>query len=89
MKLESFRQMLEKISNIKFHQNPTIGSRVVSCGQKDMTKLIVAFRNFANAPENANPYYTARGYILNFLRFRKETNTKQHIHFRFHYGFES
>ena len=37
-------------SNIKFRENLSSGSRVVSCGRTDMTKLIVAFRNFANAP---------------------------------------
>ena len=26
-------------------------SRVVPCGRADMAKLIVAFRNFANAPK--------------------------------------
>jgi len=45
-----------KSSNIKFHENPFTGSRVVLCeltGRRtDMTKLIVAFRNFANAPKN-------------------------------------
>jgi hypothetical protein len=44
-------QILEKVANIKFHQNPSSGGRVVPCGQKDM-KLIVAFRNFTNAPNN-------------------------------------
>ena len=42
--------------NIKFHQNPSSGSRVVPCrltdGQTDMTKLIVTFRNYENAPKN-------------------------------------
>jgi hypothetical protein len=55
MELESSRQIFEKFSSIKFHKNPSIGSRVVTCGQKDgqtdMTKLIVAFYNFANAPK--------------------------------------
>ena len=41
---------LNKSSNIRLHQNTSIGSRNVSCGQTDMTKLTVAFRNFANAP---------------------------------------
>ena len=47
----------KKSSNIKFYQNPSIGSQGVSCGRTDgwtnMTKLIIAFRNFANAPKNA------------------------------------
>ena len=36
------------------HENPSTGSRVVPCRrtdrQTDMTKLLVAFRYFANAP---------------------------------------
>ena len=37
--------------HIKFHENPSCGRRVVQCGRTDMTKLIVVFRNFANAPQ--------------------------------------
>jgi len=51
MKLEFFRQNFEKYSNIKFNENPASGSRVTPCGRTDMTMLIVAFRNFANAPK--------------------------------------
>jgi hypothetical protein len=36
----------KKSSNIKFHQNPSSGSRAVPCGRKDRH-----FRNFANAPK--------------------------------------
>ena len=42
-----------------FYQNPSSGSRVVPCGKTDRRtdrqtdmKLIVAFRNFANASRN-------------------------------------
>jgi hypothetical protein len=56
MKLESSRLIFEKYSNTKLHENPSSGSRVVLCGrmngQTDMTKPIVAFRNFASAPKN-------------------------------------
>jgi len=38
-------------SNIKFHKNPSSGSRIVRCGQADMKKLTVAFRSFPNAPK--------------------------------------
>jgi hypothetical protein len=41
----------KKSSNIKFHQNPSSRSRVIPCGRTDITKLIVAFRNCANAPK--------------------------------------
>ena len=64
MKLGFSRQIFERRSNIKFHQNRCSGSRVVLCGQTDRTKPIVAFRNFANAPKNwrrdLNPYKTHR-----------------------------
>ena len=50
MKLESPPQIFEEYSNTKFHENPFNGSRVVPVGRTDMTKLIFAFRNFANAP---------------------------------------
>ena len=58
MILEIPGQVFEKYSNIKFRENPSSGSRVVPCGKKDrrtnMTKLIVAFRNFANAPQTVH-----------------------------------
>jgi len=54
MTLEFSRKIFKHFSNIKFHKNPSSGSRVIPCGrtdgQTDTTKLIVAFRNFAKAP---------------------------------------
>ena len=51
-----FDRFSKNSPNIKFHENPSSGSRVVPCGQTDgltdMAKLIVAFRSFANAPKN-------------------------------------
>jgi hypothetical protein len=52
MKLELSGQIFERILNINFHQNPSSGSRIVPCGRTDFTKLIVAFRDFANVPPN-------------------------------------
>jgi len=55
MTLEFPRQIFEKHSNIKFQGNPYSGNRVVPCGrdsQTEKTKLIVAFLNFAKAPNN-------------------------------------
>jgi hypothetical protein len=53
MKLEFSGQIFEKYLNIKFHENPSIGSQVVPCGQtdggSDMKLLIVAVRSCANA----------------------------------------
>jgi hypothetical protein len=56
MEIEFSGQILGKYSNSKFHGDQCSGSRVVPYGrtdsrqQTDMTKLIVACRNFANAP---------------------------------------
>jgi hypothetical protein len=50
IKFEYPRQIFEKSSNIKFHENPSSGSRVVACGRKDRHDEAVTFRNFANAP---------------------------------------
>ena len=51
MKLEFSRHIFKKFSCLEFHENPCSGIRVVPCGQTGMTKLIVTFRNLANAPK--------------------------------------
>jgi len=51
MKLEFSRQIFEKSTNIKFHQNLSSGISVVPCGRTDMTKLIAAFCHFSNTPK--------------------------------------
>jgi len=56
MELDISRQFFEGYSNVKLHENPSSGSRVVNAvrrqdRQTDMTKLIVVFCNFANAPK--------------------------------------
>ena len=52
MKLEFSQRIFEKYSNTTLHENPSSGSLVVpyrqTDGRRDMTKLIVAFWNFAN-----------------------------------------
>lgn len=53
-----FSTDLGKYSNTNFHENPSSESRPVLCGETekgggggaDLSKLKVAFRNFANAP---------------------------------------
>ena len=56
MKLEISLQIFEKVSSIEFQQNLSSRVRVVPCGQTDgqmgMTKLILTFRDFADAPKN-------------------------------------
>jgi hypothetical protein len=44
--------VFQKYTNIKFHKNPSSGSRVVPCRQTEMMKLIVVFRNFAKVYKN-------------------------------------
>ena len=56
MKIELSRQISEKPSNIKFHENPFSGSRVVRCESTDrqtdkLDELIVTSCNFANVPK--------------------------------------
>ena len=52
----NFLEYFEKSLNIKFQENPSSLSRVIPCGKTDgrtdMMKLIVPFRNFANAPKS-------------------------------------
>jgi hypothetical protein len=65
MKFELSRQILDESLNIKFHQNPSSGSRVVhEDGRKDMTKVTDAFRNFVNAP-----HFFMCVYILQLVDF--------------------
>jgi len=52
MTIEFSKHIFEKYSSTKFNENALSGSRVVPCGEADMTKLIVAFRSLANAPAN-------------------------------------
>jgi hypothetical protein len=55
---EFSRQIFEKYSNIKSNENPSSGNRVAPCRWtdrqtgRDITNLIVAFRNSATTPKN-------------------------------------
>jgi hypothetical protein len=57
MKLEFSREIFEKYSNTKFYENPSRERRDTACKGTDvrteMAKLIVAIRNFANAPNKS------------------------------------
>jgi hypothetical protein len=62
--------MREKYSNINLNENPSSGIRLVpgrrregrtderTEGQTDLTKLIVTFHNFANAPKRSKFLYS-------------------------------
>jgi len=57
MKRGFSRQVFEKkSSNTKFHENPSNGSQVVPRGRSDMSKIVIAFRNFENSPTNFNTF---------------------------------
>jgi hypothetical protein len=62
VKLEFYRQIFEKYTNINFHENPSCGSRVAPCrwtdGQTDMRKLILVFHN-TNAPKKNRAHFHA------------------------------
>ena len=51
MELDFSREIFEKYSNIKFHENPSSGRQVVPCGRTDrqMTKRILASHKFGTA----------------------------------------
>jgi hypothetical protein len=59
-------QIFEKYSNIKLHENSSSGSWVFTCGptdrQTEMAKLVVAFCNFAKAPN-----YTVKLILLEII----------------------
>ena len=79
------RQIFEKSSNMKFHDNPSIGSRVVPCERTEMTKLIVAIRNFANATKNCAVTVLRTTIISRELGIRKAIVVSgfKRVHFHF------
>ena len=69
MRLEVSRQFCEQYSDITFHENPSIGSRVVSRRQTNITKPIVALLNFANAPKKES--YIPTGFVVQRKTFAR------------------
>jgi hypothetical protein len=62
---ETWILSLDFRERLKFHENPPRGSRGVPCGWTDMKKLIVAFRNFAKAPEKGKNRNTVQSLLTN------------------------
>jgi hypothetical protein len=52
MQFKFSRKSFVKYPNSKFNENPSSGNRVVPLRWTDMTKLTLALRIFANAPNN-------------------------------------
>jgi hypothetical protein len=65
IKFEFSGQILEKYSDIIFHENASSGSRFPG-GRTHVTNLIVAFRSFANALNNYNTVKLKLYYIERF-----------------------
>ena len=73
MRRECSQQVFGRYTCIKFYENPSSGSRVVSCEptdgwkdrqtdrQTDMMKLTLTFRKFSDAPN--------KSYVLSRLRY--------------------
>ena len=85
MKLEFSQQIFEKSSNIKFHENPSSGSRVVPCGrtdrQADFTKIIIVIRNFANALKNLAFFFKIGfRWLWNLYKTRKYIPWTKYLH---------
>jgi hypothetical protein len=63
-----FSTDFRKMFKIVFHENTSSGNRLVHCGKTDgrtdMTKLIVAFSHFGNAPKNKFLYTTKKFWQL-------------------------
>jgi len=57
MKLDFSEQIFRKILKCQFHDNPVRSELFHADGRTDMTKLIVAFRHSAIAPNNEVPFY--------------------------------
>jgi hypothetical protein len=72
MKAVFSRQIFEKFSNIKFHENSSIGSRLLPCWPTDKrtetTKQIAAYHNFAKTSTNLyqGQYYAQQSYTMKF-----------------------
>ena len=70
----------KKIPDINFHENSSSGSRVVPCRRTDrrtdMTKLIVAFRNVANAPTNGSTAHRGRRSRVSYIPTRTQYRSR-------------
>jgi len=61
MKLDFSQQIFRTFTSIKFHENPSSGSRVVPCGRTDErtwhsygSNVMVSFRNLAKTRKNSS-----------------------------------
>jgi hypothetical protein len=85
MKLELSREIFGG-KKYKFHENPSSNSRVVLRGQtdrrRDVTKIMVAFGNFAKAPKRIRynfccVKFSPHACATQFVRYRQLQTNKQ------------
>jgi len=73
MKLEFSLQIFEKYPNIKFIKIRPVGAELFhGDGQTDIPKLIIAFRNFPNAPKDS---------VINNTRASSRASSPNYVHF--------
>jgi hypothetical protein len=72
------KYILEKYSNIKFNENPSIWSRRFLAdrrrqmvGETDIKKVIVTFCNFTNTPENKSVDFVQGNYLAMLWELHK------------------
>jgi len=62
---------------MKFHENPSSGSRDLPCGRTDrqtqVMKLIAAFRNFASLPKNVCLSITGQSIYVIIIMIQNKT----------------
>ena len=79
---------IQKYTNKKFHENPSSWSQVVPFGrtdrQADVTKLIVDFRNFVNAPKNYSQLFKQFGGSVILISVPRPAREPAHKYFGAH-----
>jgi len=86
MKVDFPRQILEKYSKTKFHENPSSRCRVIPCGETDgrkdrHDKINSSFCNFANSSKNEQLNYGKNNglkFFRHLLGITKPDKEKNH-----------
>jgi hypothetical protein len=79
---------LRKILQCEINENPCSGGRVIPCGrtgrradkERDVEKLIVSFRNFANVPKNKH-WWKAPHFFCECGEVDRKENVLDYINF--------
>jgi len=74
IKLEFYRKIFEKYSNVKFHENPSIGSGFVPCGRADRQTNDEAIIRLLQFCERA--YKVQNNMVINTLDIKSVTRRR-------------